>query len=116
MTKEQVKKIFQYKDGFLFWKDTYGQKSEIAGHIEKRGYTNISINGKKYRAHRLIWTYHNGKIPSGLVVDHIDCDKTNNKIENLRLATRKQNAYNRHTNTLELLNEKENRYKARCLG
>lgn len=49
---------------------------------------------KKLRVHRVIWEMHNGSIPEGLVVDHIDGDPSNNKIDNLRLATLFQNAFN----------------------
>ena len=49
---------------------------------------------KKLRAHRVIWEMYNGSIPEGLVIDHIDGDPSNNKIENLRLATISQNSFN----------------------
>lgn len=45
-----------------------------------------------------MWELHNGPIPAGLIVDHKDRDKLNNRIENLRLATRAQNAANSKRN------------------
>lgn len=48
----------------------------------------------KLRVHRVVWEMHNGNIPKGLVIDHIDGDPSNNKIENLRLATSSQNSCN----------------------
>jgi hypothetical protein len=45
--------------------------------------------------HLLIWIMHYGDIPENLVVDHIDRDKSNNFIENLRLLTKSQNNRNR---------------------
>lgn len=49
---------------------------------------------KKLRLHRAVWEYHNGKIPKGCVIDHIDRDVSNNQIENLRLATYSMNNKN----------------------
>ena len=49
---------------------------------------------KKLRLHREVWKYHNGLIPKGCVIDHIDRDVSNNQIENLRLATYSMNNKN----------------------
>lgn len=89
--------LLEYKNGFLYWKERHNNKipeSLIAGHQESRGYIHISLNGKKYLAHRLVWELHNGEIPKGLVVDHINQDKTDNRIENLRIVSYSLNALN----------------------
>lgn len=57
------------------------------------GHLRIKIGGTQYLVHRLVWFLHYGKWPSG-VIDHIDGNPQNNSIENLREATRKQNAQN----------------------
>jgi len=44
--------------------------------------------------HRLVWEKHNGPIPEGMDIDHINGDRRDNRIENLRLATRTQNLAN----------------------
>jgi len=62
-----------------------------AGSPSCHGYFIISINGKSYRTHRLIWTMHYGEIPDGYVINHIDSDVTNNAIENLEAVTHKEN-------------------------
>lgn len=52
-------------------------------------------------AHRVAWLLHYGEWPAG-VVDHIDGDPSNNKIENLRIVTQQQNVWNskkRYNNT-----------------
>ena len=59
------------------------------------GYIRIRINHVEYRAHRIIWTMFNGEIPEGLLIDHINGIKSDNRLENLRLATRQQNNANR---------------------
>lgn len=55
-------------------------------------------NGKDWCKHRVVWTLTHGPIPEGYVVDHIDGDVSNNHIDNLRLATQRQNMCNRAVN------------------
>lgn len=49
---------------------------------------------KPHSLHRQVWIYHNGEIPKGLVIDHIDRDKDNNQIDNLRMVTQSENNKN----------------------
>jgi len=56
------------------------------------------------RGHRLIWEAFNGKIPTNLELDHIDGDKHNNKLSNLRLVTHSENmiaAFERKKNKIK---------------
>jgi len=59
------------------------------------GYYQVHLhnNGKKKSkyVHRLVWIAFNGEIPDGFEIDHDDCDKSNNCLDNLKLLTRKQN-------------------------
>lgn len=68
---------------------------ELAGTIVN-GYRVVSIrNGavkKQCRVHRVIWIAQNGVIPEGMVVDHINNDKLDNRIENLQLLTPEDNS------------------------
>ena len=69
------------------------------GYLTSNGYLRIKINGTHYRVHRIVWKMHYGVDPlSGLDIDHINRDKTDNRINNLRLATRKENIDNRTIN------------------
>lgn len=97
MTQKELQDIFFYEEGLLYWKEDRGNnktKGKIAGCLDSHGYRIIRIAGKNYRASRLTYTYHFGEITNNLFIDHIDCNRSNDKIENLRLVTLKENAYN----------------------
>lgn len=96
--KEKLNKTFDYINGGLYWKIkhsrgvTIGQRAGCYSAFHNR--RSIRFNGVLYKEYNLIWIYHNGDIPIGLEVDHIDRDPMNNRIENLRLGTHAQNGYN----------------------
>lgn len=50
--------------------------------------------------HRVIWELHNGPIPEGMQIDHINHIRSDNRIENLRLVTAKENGRNKKLNAL----------------
>jgi hypothetical protein len=92
-----VKEIFECFEGKLRWKVQPSVTIKIGGvvgSIGSTGYLQVRYRGKYYKVHRLIWMYHFGEIPEGLVVDHVDTDRLNNAITNLRLATVRQNTRN----------------------
>ena len=97
-TKEQLQKLFNYIDGNLHHKNKRRgvQVGTRAGTIDKDGYIIINLNKKKYKAHHLVWIYHYDVFPN--MIDHIDNDKKNNNIHNLRIATASQNQMNRKLN------------------
>jgi hypothetical protein len=66
----------------------------VAGGRSAAGYQCISFDGKRTLAHRLAWLHAYGAWPSG-ELDHIDGDKTNNRLANLREASRSENNINR---------------------
>jgi|TARA_R100000479_G_scaffold138849_1_gene75023 hypothetical protein len=67
----------------------------VAGSIDSGGYRQIAVCGDKYLAHRLAWLFGTGEDPGDSTVDHVNRDKQDNRIENLRLATRNQQQANR---------------------
>jgi hypothetical protein len=66
----------------------------VAGSNGKAKSPQVKLAGKLIFVHRIVWELHNGEIPEGLYVDHIDGDHLNNRIGNLRLVTHKVNARN----------------------
>jgi len=94
LTQDQVKDLFEYRDGELYWKINKGtvKIGSKTGSLHHSGYRFTQINKKTYLLHRIIFLYHHGYLPQ--YIDHIDNNKINNKIENLREATRSQNGFN----------------------
>lgn len=99
LTYEKAHKLLEYlPNGELKRKITTSPRAkvgDIVGNIGKRGYKYFSIDGKKYYNHRIIWFLHYGFIPN--YIDHIDGNKVNNKIENLRSCNLTQNICNAKT-------------------
>ena len=107
--------VFEYRDGELFYKErprewfsrdnSYtqfntkhaGTRADRLGKVQGYYTVRARVNGVDYRlrSHRVVWEMFNGPIPKGWVIDHIDQCRTNNRIENLRLATDSMNGMNR---------------------
>lgn len=98
LTQEQLKQILHYdpETGVFRWKLVMANNRNkiwgIAGSINQ-GYVRIRLKNKTYECHRLAFLYVTGFWPEN-DVDHIDGCRSNNKWENLRQATRKQNCEN----------------------
>lgn len=93
---ERLHQIFDYKDGQLFRKS-----GKLAGSVHPLGYVKVRADGKMYMAHRLIWKMFNKDFETG-TLDHINNNRSDNRIENLRIASRcenNQNAIIRKDNT-----------------
>lgn len=103
--QELLKQYFDYDaEGYLIHKeriDKIGRPNiryagKRAGTLDTKRRWRISVDGQVFEAHRLVWIWHNGEIPVGHVVDHINGDPSDNRIENLRTATTSQNNANRN--------------------
>jgi hypothetical protein len=96
LTQAYLRDIFDYHpDGYLIWKKSKkpSKNGTRAGSNHDNKYIRIKLNKKKYFAHRAIWIFHHGDNLT-IDIDHIDGNGQNNKIENLRVATRSQNCMN----------------------
>lgn len=99
-TQERLRELFDYREGRLFHRTSRGSAAagkEIGG-LNNQGYRKAKVEKRWYKVHRLIWVWHYGSIPPGLVVDHIDGRRTNNRIDNLRLLTVGDNSRHRVVN------------------
>jgi|SRR5215467_9025499 len=101
LTQRRLKELLDYNPatGEFFWKVArhkvkVGDRAGGIGSKDK-GYWDIGIDGKRYRAHRLAWFYVHGKWSK---LDHKNRDPLDNRISNLREASNKQNQGNRKIN------------------
>lgn len=69
-------------------------KGKPVGRLSKRGYWEASYMQFLYKVHRVVWEIHYGEIPDDMYIDHLDGDKSNNKLNNLRLVTKSLNSRN----------------------
>lgn len=98
LTLEVAKDMLYYDKnlGSLRWKKSPNGRApmdSVAGCVHRNGYRYVRIGGTKYLAHRVVWLLATGHWPEEL--DHIDGDRENNSIDNLRLSSRSENACNR---------------------
>lgn len=85
--------VLTYKTKVKFTKIEPG---DIAGSLSGSGYLKVIINKKTYANHKIIWKMVTGEDPpKGLTIDHADRDRLNNRWNNLRLATRKEQEANK---------------------
>ena len=75
----------------LSWRRT----GRHAASLDAKGYYRVKVNQSTYKVHRIIWCLNHGDVDSDLVIDHIDRDRTNNSLDNLRLVDRYQNTLNK---------------------
>lgn len=71
--------------------DDYKKYNHLRWHLSDTGYAVRRYNGETYRLHRLIMN-----CPEGMVVDHLNGDKLDNRKCNLRICTQRENVNNRH--------------------
>jgi len=96
MDTQEAKNLFDYVEGYLYWKQP-GKGRKVGNQVgckNKLGYYQCKVNGKQWYVHRIIWLWHENNLEDGMQIDHIDRNPSNNKIENLRQVTAKKNRQN----------------------
>ncbi len=87
--KSYILEHFCYDNG----KITRDDRKNSNGSYDKDGYLILKIKGKQFKAHRIVWLLVNGEFPKS-EIDHINRNRTDNRIENLRESNRKQQIEN----------------------
>jgi len=100
METQTLRELFAYDEsaGALRWAKPRSRVrvGAIAGRLSsKDGYWRVETGGKSYQAHRLIWQFVHGEPPVG-EIDHINGNRSDNRLENLRVVSRAENCQNRH--------------------
>lgn len=99
-TQEYLKEVYDYdpNTGHLLYKIKTSNSikiGDIPGYFDKEGYRIMSVKSSPYFAHRIIWFWHFGKWPE-YEIDHINLNKNDNRINNLRDVTRSVNSFNKY--------------------
>lgn len=98
LTQERLKQLLSYdpETGIFYWEAKTSNRIHVgnrAGNVNDTGYRRIRIDGAVYLEHRLAWLYLFGEWPEPFI-DHINGDPADNRIINLRVATRAINQQN----------------------
>jgi hypothetical protein len=94
----RLRQVLDYNpiDGVFTWKERLSNRvsvGDVAGTLGQNGYTYIRFDGYMVLAHRLAWMYVHGEWPDK-AIDHINGDRNDNRLSNLRLANSSENAIN----------------------
>ena len=123
-TREELEQVFEYKDGRLLRKpytDSKGNRRNshiITNKVNTSdGYCEVRVKNRKMKYHRIVWILCNGPIPENKVLDHINGIKSDNRLENLRITSNRENQHNlqRHRNGKlvgSCFNKKANKWQA----
>lgn len=98
LSADLVRELFDYDQstGLLIRRTRRGSRALTgapAGSIDAHGYRQIQIARRLYKAHRLIWLHVHGEWPNQQI-DHVNGDRSDNRIGNLREASNQQNCHN----------------------
>lgn len=101
VTQNELQQVFEIIDDKL-WRKSY---KDSRGHVfppkmlnvvvnTREGYYTVRFKNKILKYHRVLWILTHGNIPVGYEIDHINGNRIDNRLENLRLVTRRQNQQN----------------------
>lgn len=97
ITAERLREVLDYnpETGLFLWKMAFCRKVRVGASAgcSYGGYKHISVDKRLYRAHRLAWLYVHGEWPAG-DIDHINGNRSDNRIANLRDVSRRVNLQN----------------------
>lgn len=97
-SQESLKERFDYVDGWLVYRVSAGTRAKKGSRLgslaksERGNYLAATMNGERFYVHRLIWKWHHNTEPD--FIDHINRDRTDNRIENLRESDARLNNWN----------------------
>jgi hypothetical protein len=99
MNIQKMREFISYNpdSGVMTWKKVLSNRTKpgalCGANIDSKGYGRVCFDGKQYRAHRVVWALFYGEAPDQQI-DHINGNRLDNRIANLRLASNAQNSRN----------------------
>ena len=96
LTQSRIKELYDYDGVKLLRKESRNGQDQGSepGFESSGGYIQLSVDGKTYMYHHIVWLWETGRLPS-MQIDHMDRNKKNNSISNLRECTATVNSQNR---------------------
>lgn len=98
MDADRLRELVCYlpRSGMFFRRNPLHGRCPVLGRLSADGYRTLFLDTRLYLAHRLAWLYVHGEWPAG-VIDHINGDRADNRVANLRVVTPWQNALNKRS-------------------